>query len=95
MKHDMNRMGFLKALTGGELKKAFRDRDVAFSGDYARQLSDKTTRDFITYLKTEPLLKGILAGHLHIDVNDRFSPTANEYVVAGNFMFRGQHVLFT
>lgn len=31
MKHDMNRRGFLKALTGGELKKAFRDRDVAFS----------------------------------------------------------------
>jgi len=158
-----------KALTGGELKKAFRERDVTFSatqfngvnfividdvygtvtesqvelfraevkkgmpivlcmhvpfysdhiwmaheiywkksggkfttaavpearGDYARQLSDKTTRDFITYLKTEPLLKGILAGHLHIDVNDRFSPTAMQYVVAGNFMFRGQHVLFT
>ena len=41
------------------------------------------------------LLKGILAGHLHIDVNDRFSPTAMQYVVAGNFMFRGQHVLFT
>ena len=158
-----------KALTGGELKKAFRERDVTFSatayngvnfvviddvygtvtesqverfraevekgmpivlcmhvpfysdhiwmsheiywkksggkfttaavpearGDYARQLSDKTTRNFITYLKTEPLLKGILAGHLHIDVNDRFSPTAMQYVVAGNFMFRGQHVLFT
>ena len=63
--------------------------------DYARQLSDKTTCDFIAYLKSEPLLKGILAGHLHIDVSDRFSPTAMEYVVGGNFMFHGRHVLFT
>jgi len=64
-------------------------------GDYAAQLRDKTTQDFISYLKTEPLLKGILAGHLHIDVNDRFSPTAMEYVVGGNFMFHGQQVLFS
>jgi len=64
-------------------------------GDYARQLADKMTREFIAYLKAEPLLKGILAGHLHIGVNDRFSPTAMEYVVGGNFMFHGQQVLLS
>lgn len=64
-------------------------------GDYLMQKTDPTTRDFIAYLKTEPLLKGILAGHLHITVQDRFSPTAMEYVVGGNFMFHGQEVLFT
>ena len=158
-----------KALTGGELKKAFKERDVSFSamafngvvfvtiddvygtvtekqverfmaeakkglpmilcmhvpfytdaiwqahevfwkriggkfssaavpearGDYARQRSDSTTQGFIAYLKKEPLLKGILCGHLHIDVSDAFSPTAMEYVVGGNFMFHGRHVLFT
>jgi len=63
--------------------------------DYARQLSDRTTREFVASLRKEPLLKGILAGHLHIDVSDRFSPTAMEYVVGGNFLFRGQQVLFT
>ena len=53
------------------------------------------TRDFIASLRREPLLKAILAGHLHITVQDRFSPTAMQYVVGGNFMFHGQEVLFT
>ena len=47
------------------------------------------------YLKSEKLLKGILAGHLHFSVQDRFSPTAMEYVVGGNFLFHGQEILFT
>ena len=64
-------------------------------GDYKRQLEDPVTRDFIAYLKGEKLLKGVLAGHLHIAVRDRFSPTAMQYVVGGNFMFHGEEVLFT
>lgn len=64
-------------------------------GDYKRQQDDPVTRDFIAYLKSEKLLKGILAGHLHITVQDRFSPTAMEYVVGGNFMFHGEEILFT
>ena len=51
--------------------------------------------DFIAYLKGERLLKAILAGHLHITVQDRFSPTAVQYVVGGNYGFVGQEVLFT
>ena len=64
-------------------------------GDYKRQLEDPVTRDFIAYLKGEPLLKGILTGHLNITVQDRFSPAAMQYVVGGNFMFHGEEVLFT
>jgi len=64
------------------------------SGDFKAQQTNPTTRDFIAYLKTERLLKGILAGHLHITVQDRFSPTAMQYVVGGNFMFHGQEVTF-
>lgn len=64
-------------------------------GDYRRQIEDPVTRSFIAYLKSEPLLKGILAGHLHITVQERFSPTAVQYVVGGNFMFHGEEVLFT
>lgn len=64
-------------------------------GDYKRQLEDRTTSDFIAYLKGEKLLKGILAGHLHITVQERFSPTAVQYVVGGNFMFHGQEVTFS
>ncbi len=49
----------------------------------------------IAALKAEPLLKAILAGHLHFSIEDRFSPTAMEYVVGGNFMFHGREILFS
>jgi len=64
-------------------------------GDYQRQREDPVTRDFVAYLKSEPLLRAILAGHEHVTVQDRFSPTAAEFVVGANYMFCGQEVLFT
>lgn len=73
-------------LTGGALPEP--------GGDYKRQLEDPVTRDFIAYLKKQPLLKCILAGHEHIAVEDQFSPTCREYVVAGGFLFHGREVLF-
>lgn len=63
-------------------------------GDYKTQLEDSVTRDFIAYLKQEPLLKCILAGHLHITVEDQFSPNCREYVTAGGFLFHGREVIF-
>ena len=53
---------------------------------------EPVTRDFVAYLKAQPLMKGILAGHLHIDVQDRFSPTAIEFLVGGNFLFHGEEI---
>ena len=64
------------------------------NGDYKLQQGDAVTRDFIQYLKHEPLLRCILAGHEHVTVEDQFSPTCREYVVAGNFLFHGREVLF-
>ena len=63
--------------------------------DYRRQLNDPTSRDFVSYLKSEPLLKGLLVGHQHITMEERFSPTAVQYVIGGNFLFNGREVLFT
>ena len=65
------------------------------AGDYKRMNEDPTTMEFIRYLRSEPLLKGILAGHLHIAVEERFSPTATQYVVGGNFLYHGAEILFT
>lgn len=73
-------------LTTGEL--------IAPKGDYTVQKEDPVTRDFIAYLRQEPLLKCILAGHEHITVEDQFSPTCREYLVAGGFLFHGREVLF-
>ena len=57
-----------------------------FKGD----IKDDTTRDFVAYLRAQPLLKGILCGHGHYGVVDQFSPTAKQYMVAANFFFHGQ-----
>jgi len=62
-------------------------------GSAELQKSDPVTRDFIAYLKTVRELKAILAGHEHFTVQDRFSPTAMEYLVGGNYLFCGQEVL--
>ena len=76
--------------------KKFRNAAVPDpTGDYKRQLEDPTTRSFISYLKGEKLLKGLLVGHEHIAMQDRFSPTAMEYATGGNFMFHAREVLFT
>ena len=64
------------------------------TGEYKLQREDPVTRDFISYLKKEPLLKCILAGHEHITVEDQFSPTCREFHVAGSFLFHGREVLF-
>jgi hypothetical protein len=32
---------------------------------------------------------------MHLTACDRFSPTAMQYIVGGNFMFHGEEVLFT
>lgn len=62
---------------------------------YRCSMKDPATKEFLAYIKAQPLLKGVLAGHLHIDVVDRLSPTANEYVVGGNFLFHGAEIMFT
>ena len=50
------------------------------------------TEKFHARLEREALLKGILAGHIHVSVTDRFSKTAREFVVGGNFLFHGQEI---
>lgn len=78
--------------------KFWKTRDMKSVKDVSKwraSYKDAATADFVAWLKAQPLLKGILAGHLHVDVQDRFSPTAVEYVVAGNFLFHGQEITFS
>jgi hypothetical protein len=57
---------------------------------------EEALRDSIAWANENvDFLKGILAGHTHITVQDRFSPTAMEYVVGGNFMFLGREITFS
>ena len=73
-------------MTGGEMP--------APAGACKIQREDPVTRDFIEWLKGQPLLKCILAGHEHLAIEDQFSPTCREYVVAGGFLFSGREVMF-
>ena len=68
---------------------------VLAAGGFRESYKDATTRDFVAYLRAQPLLKGILCGPGHLNVVDDFSPTAKQYEVAGNFMFCGQEFTFS
>jgi hypothetical protein len=61
----------------------------------AQQQTDQPTADFIAWLKEQPLLKGILCGHLHKYHEERFSPTAMQYVCSGGFQGQVQRITFT
>ena len=66
------------------------DRDATI----ARQRGDATTQAFWKSLRDEPLLKGVLAGHLGVTLEDDFSATARQYVVGANTNISGEEVLF-
>lgn len=74
----------------------FDTRVIPISDAYYRfQINNSATNAFVKYLKTEKLLKGILAGHLHMTVNERFSPTAIQAVTGANYLFHAQKVNFS
>jgi len=66
----MNRRGFLKALTGGgALIAASQLLSFAKDAPLVFPLRGRWERLSVGYVRIGPLLKGILAGHLHIDVH--------------------------
>ena len=83
------------ALTGKKFSgRPDRSKPFRVGSDRWNQHNDPTTVGFIAYLKEEPLLKAILSGHEHMTMEERFSPTAVQYLVGGNFMFAAREVLF-
>ena len=63
-------------------------------GSLFRQKSDPTTVKFIEYLKGEKLLKAIFTGHEHLTFEERFSPSAVQYLVGGNYRFAARDIMF-
>ncbi len=60
----------------------------------ASQNADKPTLEFIKWLKTQKQLKAILCGHCHYFYEDRFSPTAMQYIVGANYNGDAYNVRF-
>ena len=65
----------------------WRDRRV-------QQRSNAATMEFIKYLKAQPLLKAILCGHTHRFWQERFSPTAVQYICAATYQGHGYLIDF-
>ena len=59
-----------------------------------QQRADTPTLEFIAWIKEQPLLKGILCGHMHRFFEERFSPTAIQYCVGATFKGDAQVVHF-
>ncbi|MBR2839332.1 MAG: metallophosphoesterase [Kiritimatiellae bacterium] len=51
-----------------------------------QQAADKPTLEFVERVRSEPLVKAVLCGHVHRPELDRFSPTAMTYVAGANYM---------
>lgn len=57
----------------------WRDRRV-------QQRTDAPTREFVKYIKAQPLLKAVLCGHTHFFWQERLSPTAVQIVCPGTYI---------
>jgi len=66
---------------------------VADDREFRLQHEDKTTADFIAYLKSRRELKAILTGHTHFSFQEPFSPTAVQHIAGPNFLFAGTEML--
>lgn len=64
------------------------------AGDHFDQTHDKTTVACVNYLRGEKRLRAVLTGHEHLSMEERFSPTAVQYLTGGNFKFVAREVLF-
>lgn len=60
-----------------------------------QQRTDAATADFLKWLREQKLLKAILAGHLHHFFQERFSPTAMQYVCAAGYKGAAQEIHFS
>ena len=65
----------------------WRDRRV-------QQRTDAATSEFIAYLKAQPLVKAVLAGHLHSFWQERFSPTAVQHICPATYKGEGLAIDF-
>ena len=52
------------------------------------------TLELMAFLKEQRTLKTILCGHMHTAFSDRFSDTATQYIVGGNFKGEAYEIVF-
>lgn len=50
---------------------------------YRQQLADSVTRETVAYIKSQPLIRAILCGHVHFSHEGYVTPTLPQYVICG------------
>ncbi len=61
---------------------------------YKQQLADEPTRRFIDYVSKTPLIRAVLAGHLHFNYNDMLPWGIPQYVTGGGFLGDAREITF-
>ncbi|MCQ2120185.1 MAG: metallophosphoesterase [Bacteroidales bacterium] len=91
--YSLERMkGYCAYVTGAplEITSTFQNdpslpEDLQWKNRAVQQKADRETLAFISWLKGQTLLKGILCGHLHYYYEGPFSPAANQYVCGAGY----------
>ena len=58
---------------------------IGVPDDKKEHAKNENTMKFLEWLKTQPLMKAHISGHLHVNHVDQYSEYAKQYVVGGNF----------
>lgn len=53
---------------------------------YIQQRPTPETSEFVAYLKTQPLIKAVIAGHLHFNYEDTLWGNVKQYVTGGGYL---------
>ncbi len=61
---------------------------------YKQQLADEPTRRFIDYVSKTPLIRAVLAGHLHFNYHDMLPWGIPQYVTGGGFLGDAREITF-
>lgn len=84
--------GYCAYLTGvpEEITSTFQNdpslpEELQWKNRAVQQHADATTLEFVSWLKEQKALKGILCGHLHYFYEGPFSATANQYVCGAGY----------
>ena len=72
----------------------------ALMGDYTeyryrQQHADQETLEFIQYVYSQPLIRAVLAGHIHVNAETILPSGIPQYIVGGGYKNLAREILFT
>ena len=62
---------------------------------FRQQHADEETLDFIQYVYSQPLIRAVLAGHIHVNAETILPSGIPQYVVGGGYKNLAREILFT